>query len=168
MEKKDLVVIKEGSAEFYIHQSDSEAIPSKSMNVFYNKKMELNRDISNLVVSTYNNLFSQNGLIIVDSMAASGVSSIRMLKECDNIKKIYINDINPIAIRLINKNITLNKLNQQKKAQIEVSRKDANLLFSEIAQQQHLDSESKFEVPNVISIDPFYSVLCIKTLAPLL
>ena len=87
-------------------------------------------------------------------MAASGVSSIRMLKECKNIEKIYINDINPVAVDLIQQNLILNKLNNQS-VHMEVSRKDANFLFSEIVQKSYSKSETRFRKPNLISIDPF-------------
>jgi tRNA (guanine26-N2/guanine27-N2)-dimethyltransferase len=154
MNKRDLITIKEGSAEIYINKTDINAIPSKSMSVFYNKKMEINRDISNLAILAYNALYRQEELTIVDSMAASGVSSIRMLKECNNIKKIFINDINPDAVDLIYKNIELNKLNQIKTI-VEISKKDANFLFTEIAQNSFdLKNKDNF-APNVISIDPF-------------
>ncbi|MHA1293710.1 MAG: tRNA (guanine(10)-N(2))-dimethyltransferase [Promethearchaeota archaeon] len=154
MEKKELTIIEEGSAEFYVHAVDKDSIPSKSMNVFYNKKMEINRDISSLAIIAYKKLYNQKELIIVDSMAASGISSIRMLKECENIKKIYINDLNPIAVDLIRKNLILNNLNKNS-AQIEVSKKDANLLFSEIEQKSCPYSEGNESKPNIISIDPF-------------
>jgi len=153
MEKKDLIINREGQVEFYIYASDNDSIPSKSMNVFYNKKMEINRDVSNLAINTYKKQYNQKTLIIIDSMAASGVSSIRMLKECENIQKIYINDINPEAVNLIQQNLDLNKLNDNL-AQIEISRKDANLLFSEIAQQPCMEQKVNFK-PNIISIDPF-------------
>ncbi len=133
MEKKDLEIIKEGSAELYVHSVDRDLVPSKSMNVFYNEKMELNRDISNLALIAYNNLYNPEHLIVIDSMAASGIGSIRMLMECKNIKKMYINDLNSLAVELIHKNISLNKLDINN-IQIEVSNKDANLLFSELAQ----------------------------------
>ncbi|GAH06047.1 unnamed protein product, partial [marine sediment metagenome] len=42
----NLSTIKEGNAEFYIHTTDKDSIPSKSMIVFYNQKMEINRDVS--------------------------------------------------------------------------------------------------------------------------
>ncbi|MFX0022904.1 MAG: tRNA (guanine(10)-N(2))-dimethyltransferase [Candidatus Hermodarchaeota archaeon] len=150
MEQKDLTLIRESSTEFYIHKIDKETVPSKGMNVFYNKKMEINRDITNLGINAYKELFNQKELIIIDSMAASGVSAIRILKECADVKKIYINDINPIAINLIEKNLQINNLDQQK-YQYSVTNKDANLLFSEIASRS-IEHQKK---PNIISIDPF-------------
>jgi tRNA (guanine26-N2/guanine27-N2)-dimethyltransferase len=148
-----LIIRKEGLAKFYIFQRDHDSIPSKSMNVFYNKKMEINRDISSLAIKAYNKLYNQD-LVIVDSMAASGISSIRLLLECENIKKLYINDINPVAVELIKKNLALNELDADG-IRIEISRKDSNFLLSEIAQDNHLEALRKANKPNVISIDPF-------------
>jgi len=149
--KNDFTLIKEGSADFYVHVAD---IPSKSMKVFYNKKMELNRDVSCLAVKAYSNLFNQKTLVIVDCMAASGISSIRMIKECNKIKRIFINDINPVAIDLIHKNIKLNNITG-KNPEFIISQKDANLLFSEIAQNSNPRLKTSQERPNLISIDPF-------------
>ncbi|MFX0029282.1 MAG: tRNA (guanine(10)-N(2))-dimethyltransferase [Candidatus Hermodarchaeota archaeon] len=150
----DLTTIQEGSLKFLINTADKNSIPSKSMAVFYNKKMEINRDITNLAINAYNKIINQGPLTIVDSMAASGISSIRILKECNNVEKIFINDINPHAVDLIHKNLSLNGLNNQS-AIIEVSRKDSNYLFSEIAQNALNSSEDDLQKPNIISIDPF-------------
>ncbi len=149
----NLIIKKEGLAELYIFKTDDDSIPSKSMNVFYNKKMEINRDISSLAINAYKKLYNQD-LVIVDSMAASGISSIRLLLECENVKKMYINDINPVAVDLIKENLSLNKLNADS-GHVEISRKDSNFLLSEIAQIAHLNPENDIKKPNVISIDPF-------------
>ncbi|MCK4381638.1 MAG: hypothetical protein KAW51_10900, partial [Candidatus Lokiarchaeota archaeon] len=154
MLKKDLTLIKEGSVEFYIYNIDQGSIPSKSMNVFYNKKMEINRDISTLAINAYSYLYDQKKLIIIDSMAASGISSIRIIRECKNIEKIIINDINPGAIKLIKKNIKLNSL-YKPPIKIIITQKDANLLFSEIATNKCKFSNKRQKKPNIISIDPF-------------
>lgn len=154
MLKKDLTLTKEGLVDFYIYNSDQGSIPSKSMNVFYNKKMEINRDITTLAINAYSDLYDQKNLIIIDSMAASGISSIRMLRECKNINKIIINDINPGAIKLIKKNIKLNNLNKTS-VKIIISQKDANLLFSEIINNKCKNLKQIQKNPNIISIDPF-------------
>ncbi|MFX0056733.1 MAG: tRNA (guanine(10)-N(2))-dimethyltransferase [Candidatus Heimdallarchaeota archaeon] len=156
MKKNELIIIKEGSVEILIHKKDKDSVPTKSMNVFYNKKMELNRDFTSLAINAYQNLYSENRirLYIVDSMAASGISSIRILKECKNIKKININDIDPFAVDLIRNNLELNHLDESI-TEIEVSNKDANLLFLELAQKVFNESENSPIKPNVISIDPY-------------
>lgn len=141
---KGYIAKQEGSVKFLIYETDDDKIPSKSMNVFYNKRMDINRDISILAILAYNKLFNQEPLVIVDSMAASGIGSLRMLKNIKNIEKFYINDINPDAVKLIEENLELNKL---KSGKIELVNLDANLLFSEISQYS--------VIPNVVSIDPF-------------
>jgi len=153
MEDRELIKKTEGLVDFFIFKTDSEALPTKTMLVFYNKKMVLNRDVSSLAINAFSQLYKQD-LIVVDSMAATGISSLRLLKECQGIKKIYINDLNPLAIELIKKNIELNKIDE-KTIQIEVSRKGANYLFSEIAHMNFLDGKIDREIPNIISIDPF-------------
>ncbi len=144
LSKNKYITKQEGSVKFLLHEGDNDTIPSKSMNVFYNKRMEINRDISILAIIAYNNLISQNSLVVIDSMAASGIGAIRLLKNCENVEKIYLNDINPVALELIKNNLELNEIEPK---QVEVLNKDANLLFSEISQNS--------SPPNVISIDPF-------------
>jgi tRNA (guanine26-N2/guanine27-N2)-dimethyltransferase len=142
--KNKYITKQEGSVKFLLHEIDNDTIPSKSMNVFYNKRMEINRDISILAIIAYRKIFSQKSLVLVDSMAASGIGSIRLLKNTKNIEKIYLNDINPLAVELIKSNLELNEIELK---QVEVLNKDANLLFSEISRSSAL--------PDVISIDPF-------------
>lgn len=142
--KNNYVTKQEGSVNFLLHKIDSDTIPSKSMNVFYNDRMEINRDISILAIIAYSNNFNQQSLVVVDSMAASGIGSIRLLKNTKNVEKIYLNDINPVAVELIKKNLELNGIDL---GQAEVLNEDANLLFSQISRSSTLS--------DVISIDPF-------------
>ncbi|GAH65499.1 unnamed protein product, partial [marine sediment metagenome] len=60
---------QEGSVEFYLYKKDNDSIPSKSMGVFYNERMEINRDISILAILTYNKLINRDSLVMVDCMA---------------------------------------------------------------------------------------------------
>ena len=50
----NLTTIQEAGLKFLINAADKNSIPSKSMAVFYNKKMEINRDITNLAIMAYN------------------------------------------------------------------------------------------------------------------
>lgn len=147
MKLKNAVIKKEeNSIQFYIYKEDLDNIPSKSMNVFYNKTMELNRDISNIAVKSYNGFFPQKSLIIADCMAASGIGPIRMFKDCQNIEKLYVNDINPLAVELMKLNFKLNNIDTSK---VFYYQKDANLFLLELKNQGNID------IPNVISVDPF-------------
>ena len=96
MDPKNSIKLKESLASFYLPVDNIEQVPSKSMEVFYNKKMALNRDITTLALLAYKTLYSPKYLSVVDSMAASGIGSIRLLLECNGIQKIYINFLNAI------------------------------------------------------------------------
>ena len=64
---RDTYIIKpEGLAKLYLYKDDSSSIPSKSMNVFYNEKMEINRDISILAIKAYNNMFMDEPFEVVE------------------------------------------------------------------------------------------------------
>ena len=152
----DLKILEEGAAKFYLYDKDTGSIPTKSMSVFYNRKMKLNRYISNLAVNAYRKRFHQEKLNIVTTMAASGISAIRMLLECEKKKKMVINDINPLAIDLINKNLKLNDLPRESQ-EISVTRKDANYLCNEFANKKLTHPQQFQSIPNIISIDPFGS-----------
>ena len=119
-----LKTINEGSARLKIPKSEK---IFKSMGVFYNPVMALNRDISVLLLNSTN----KNNLQIADPLAATGVRSIRFLKELGNnkIKKIYINDYDNNAIKLIKQNLTLNKTNYKNNPKISISSQDANLFL---------------------------------------
>jgi len=132
----------EGNVQFYIYEDDENTVPSKAMNVFYNDKMVINRDLSSLGVLAYDKLFNKDKLRIIDCMSASGIGALRILKECENIEKIVINDINPTAVALIKDNL---KLNEHENQNIIITQKDANQLLLEFATDN----------PNVINIDPF-------------
>ncbi len=153
---------REGTVEFFIYEQDLTKIPSKSMNVFYNEKMILNRDITSLAIGAYKKLWDISSFSLIDSMAASGIGSIRLLKEHEELEKIYINDINPLAVDLIKRNLRLNKIDRLK---VKVSRKDANSLFSDFNKHYQHDSESNSQKADVISIDPFGTPNCFTDMA---
>jgi tRNA (guanine26-N2/guanine27-N2)-dimethyltransferase len=152
MMNENLIKKKEGSVEFFIYKQDSEKIPSKSMNVFYNEKMILNRDVTNLAIGAYKKLWNLSTLKFIDSMAASGVGTIRLLKELKEFNEIYINDLNPLAVNLIKKNLQINKIDLSK---VVVSQDDANSLFSKFNYQNSHTSDKMFNKVDIISIDPF-------------
>ena len=79
-------IVKEGLAKIEVPEA---RVISKDMGVFYNTVMSVNRDISILLL----NSIKEKNLQIADVLAASGVRSIRFLKELnkDKIKNIYIN-----------------------------------------------------------------------------
>lgn len=107
--------------------------------VFYNPDSELSRDISVVALKVFQKQFKKK-LTVCDAHAATGVRGLRYAKEVPNIKKVVLIDKNPIAVKLIKKNIKENKL--QKKCF--AVKGDANIILRQ-------------NVYNVIDLDPFGS-----------
>jgi tRNA (guanine26-N2/guanine27-N2)-dimethyltransferase len=106
--------------------------------VFYNPAGELLRDISVSALQVFQKQ-AKIKLNICDALSATGIRGIRYSKEVKGIKEVVLNDKNPVAVKVMKKNIKLNKL---KNCRIE--KKDANMLLRE-------------KVFNVIDLDPFGS-----------
>ncbi len=87
--------------------------------VFYNPRMEMNRDISVACLSCLSDVKSY-----VDAMAASGIRGIRMKKEVPRELEVTINDWDADAYKLIEKNAELNDV------EVNVSNRGANTLLS--------------------------------------
>jgi tRNA (guanine26-N2/guanine27-N2)-dimethyltransferase len=110
-------VIKEGDISFY---APVEKKISKSLPVFYNPIMKLNRDISILLLNALNNKNMQIAL----PLAGTGIRGVRFLKELneDIIENISFNDYNSDATKLIKKNLKQNKMSEK----FEINNEDAN------------------------------------------
>ena len=137
-------IINESSAKLKIAKAEK---ISKKMDVFYNPVMGLNRDISVLLLSSIN----KKNLQIADPLAATGVRSIRFLKELNKnkIKKIYINDNNKNAIKSIKKNFVFNKIFFHKNKKIIIKNQDANLFLLNSAGFDYIDIDP-FGSPNFL------------------
>ncbi len=127
--------LQEGSCCFYA----SVGKISKDLPVFYNPEMKLNRDIAILLL----NSLPDKDLRILDLLAGSGIRSIRILKELptQKIKEVTINDNNTAAVKLIKKNLSLNKLKAK------VFNKDANELLIQSTGFDYIDIDP-FGSPN--------------------
>ena len=120
---------------------------SKQMGVFYNPVMGLNRDISVLLLNSIN----KDNLQIADPLAASGVRSIRFLKELNKgkIKNISINDHSKDAVSSIKNNLRLNNTSYKNNKKIIISNKDANLMLLESKGFDFIDLDV-FGSPNFV------------------
>ncbi len=130
--------IQEGSAVITV---STEKKISKKLPVFYNPVMKTNRDLSIAVL----NAWEKEQLQIADPFAATGVRSIRFLKELSKkkIKNISLNDYSEKAIKHIKENLKKNKLDKDKK--ITVTNNEADIFFLESNGFDYID------------IDPFGS-----------
>jgi len=129
-----MILIKEGSAEFFVPDEHSSGGPGKiTDSVFFNEQMAFNRDISVILLRSMD-----RSMTAADAMSATGSRAIRIAKECPNII-VTANDRDPEAYELIRKNIEFNGLTN-----CEASNRDLHILFSE-------------NVFDYVDIDPFGS-----------
>jgi len=126
--------IQEGKIKFFAPEGRIYNAP-----VFYNPEAELTRDISVSAIQAFQKQF-KNKITICDALAGTGIRGLRYAKEVTGIKKVILNDKNPIAVKLIKKNIKENKLSRKCKA----NKEDANILL-------------RNNVFVVIDLDPFGS-----------
>ncbi len=112
-----IIKIKEGSAEILVPEETLKK-PYTAVDVFYNPRMRVNRDISVLVLQAHKNIVGRK-LKILDAMAATGIRSIRFLKETDAVEEIIINDLNPKAVEFIKRNLEINKIEINEKIRVE-------------------------------------------------
>jgi len=112
--------------------------------VFYNPRMELNRDLAVLALQTYQRMVKRN-LFLCEPLTGCGVRGIRLAREVEGVSKVIINDINPEAAKLAQYNVKSNKVAEH----VEVSNEDANLLLSRYAAPR-----KRFDY---VDVDPFGS-----------
>lgn len=91
--------IVEGKTKLKVH---SAKIPSKRMPVFYNPAKEFDRSLSVEIVKALKPKKT------MDLLAASGARGIRLMNEAG--VNVEFNDINPLAARLVRRNLKLNNL----------------------------------------------------------
>ena len=100
-----LTIIKEGTTKLIVPADHASSGPSSArMPVFYNPKMEFSRDMSVAVLSH----LLQKEATYLDGMAATGARGIRIFKETELGIELFLNDDNPRAVELIEKNLQMN------------------------------------------------------------
>jgi tRNA (guanine26-N2/guanine27-N2)-dimethyltransferase len=92
--------------------------------VFYNPVQEFNRDISILTIREYARLKEEEmkvrgkheftGINILEALSATGLRSVRYMKEIEALKTLVANDIDPTATELMRKNFEFNKCPEEK------------------------------------------------------
>ncbi|MDD3263981.1 MAG: hypothetical protein PHT94_03745 [Candidatus Nanoarchaeia archaeon] len=134
-------MIKESNILINLNESILNEVPTKDMEVFYNPIMQINRDLSCLLLYSLKKMGHRIENIALPT-CGSGIRGIRFLKNIENLK-IYFNDLNPKAIDSVKENLKINNL-LEKKENYELSINDANLFLL----------NNKFDY---IDIDPFGS-----------
>ncbi|MFZ1897455.1 tRNA (guanine(10)-N(2))-dimethyltransferase [Methanoregula sp.] len=125
----DVIEVTEGKTTFFVPVQDNrEQFPPGTAPVFFNRRMELNRDATVLLLSVL------KPSDYLDAMGATGVRGVRVANECRI--PVTINDRDPEAISLIRQNVARSGL------PVTVTCRDACSLLSE----QSFDA---------VDIDPF-------------
>jgi tRNA (guanine26-N2/guanine27-N2)-dimethyltransferase len=125
----DITEIIEGTTTFSIPAQDTlDQFPPGTAPIFFNRRMELNRDATVLLLSVI------RPSDYLDAMGATGARGIRVANECGI--PVTINDRNPGAINLIEYNASRLDL------PVEIVKRDVNALLS----------EQSFEA---VDLDPF-------------
>lgn len=123
--------ITEGKATIIVPKTEK---VSKKMGVFYNLVMKFNRDITISLLKQFPKMR------ILDALAATGVRSIRILKETKH-RYVVANDISKDAYKLMKRNFKLNKV------KAEIRNEDANILLRKSKGFDYIDLDV-FGSPN--------------------
>ena len=100
--------IKEGGATILIPTLKG-LDQQEAQSVFYNPVQEFNRDLSVLVLREYSQLLAKP-LTILEPLAASGLRTIRFMKEVPLIDHAVANDLEQEAVNMMKENLKLNDL----------------------------------------------------------
>ncbi len=135
--------VKEGTTEVWVSPAKQslKGPSSRSHEPFYNPAMEMNRDLSILVMQWFLNQRKTHAQLL-DGLAASGIRGIRYAHELVGDFDVTLNDRDEASISLIKQNIRHLSL-----AHVTVVQKDLNTLLS----------EHRFDA---VDVDPFGSPIC--------
>lgn len=120
-----------------------EYAPSKAP-VFYNPAMELNRDLAVLALQTYQKMLGRE-ICVCEPLTGCGIRGVRFAVEVEEVRKVFVNDINPEAAKLASFNVERNKLTSR----VLVANEDANFFLSRYAAPR-----KRFDY---VDVDPFGS-----------
>ncbi len=123
-------------------KSPSEYIPSKAP-VFYNPRMELNRDAAVLALRVYQRRVGRR-LRICDPLTGCGVRGLRFLREVEAVEVAVLNDLNSQAVRLAQFNAEKNGLSDR----VVVENSEARALLLNYAAEERFDA---------VDLDPYGS-----------
>ncbi|MBO7209694.1 MAG: tRNA (guanine(10)-N(2))-dimethyltransferase, partial [Methanobrevibacter sp.] len=130
----ELKIIEEGKVQIKFPDFDK---VSSDAPVFYNPRMEFNRDNSILALQAYQREVDRE-INICDLFGGSGIRGIRYKKEIDGVGDVSINDISPLANEFTRINAELNDV------EVEIDQREAN--------NELRSNMGRFDV---IDIDPF-------------
>ena len=122
------------------HYSGDKKQPTSSLPVFYNPRMQLNRDLSVLFLMAYMEKHSVE--MMCEPLTGSGVRTLRYLNECPGDFYAKMCDANPLAVETARRNVETLGFDDR----AEVIHGDAKVL---------LMTESRGKRFDFVDIDPF-------------
>lgn len=140
--------MNEGSASILVprlslYMLGHQYVPSLAP-VFYNPRMRLNRDIAVLTLRAFKRRRADD-ISVAEPLAGSGIRGIRFAKEVPGIEKVAMNDLNPSAARLMERNVADNAVSEK----AVVTNLDANTFLA-----VHAAPGQRFDF---VDIDPYGS-----------
>jgi tRNA (guanine26-N2/guanine27-N2)-dimethyltransferase len=106
-EEMEVALGREGGTELFLPPPKTATKgPASRAPIFFNPTMAFSRDLSIVVVQREHELKGRP-LSVWDSMAATGVRGMRMLKETDAVERVLATDLNPMALKVIEANVNL-------------------------------------------------------------
>jgi tRNA (guanine26-N2/guanine27-N2)-dimethyltransferase len=92
--------------------------------VFYNPVQEFNRDISIMAIREFSQMRREEiekrgkhefkGVAALEALAATGLRSVRYVKEIETLRQLVANDIDPTATELMQRNFDFNDIPKDK------------------------------------------------------
>lgn len=110
--------------------------------MFYNPRQKLNRDSAVLALGVHQKRLSRP-VIACEPMCGTGVRGIRLALEVGGVRRVILGDLNPFAVKLAEKNASLNGVSDR----VEVRLIEANTLLS-----LHARPLQRFDY---VDIDPY-------------
>jgi len=102
--------VSEGSAELIIPEQSLQD-PFHTL-AFYNTRMSFNRSLSSLALGCALPLLE--GGEVLDGLCSLGARGLRYLKENKGVKRVTFGEANPHALKLLKRNLALNKIPKSK------------------------------------------------------
>ncbi|MBI2549788.1 tRNA (guanine(10)-N(2))-dimethyltransferase [Candidatus Woesearchaeota archaeon] len=138
---KGYEIVVEGKARIAVPRYSGRNVSSK-MPVFYNPAMKSNRDITVLLLAASAKIYGIKKWAVADPMAATGIRGIRLLLELGkNVGSVAMNDYSAAAVKLIKKNLLINRIKTGGKVTVSINEANKFLLNNKPL--------------NYIDIDPF-------------
>ncbi len=141
--ESDLAEIIEGSTKLLVpKESLVEKAPPREP-AFFNPRARISRDFSIIAYSVFLKNF-KGPRTFLDSLSGIGARSIRVANELKEMEQVFVNDVNPKALEIAEKNATLNSV--------------TNCVFSENEACRFLSLHSKRDQRGaIVDVDPFGS-----------